>query len=52
MKILVIAGDYWHPMELIKRGIGQMGCPVLIKKQDNCSVPDSYKTRYYKKMSQ
>ena len=24
MKILVIAGDYWHPMELIRREIGQM----------------------------
>lgn len=25
MKILVIAGDYWHPIEVIKRGITKMG---------------------------
>ena len=25
MKILVLAGDFWHPMELVKRGITKMG---------------------------
>lgn len=24
MKILVIAGDYWHPMEVVRRGIEEM----------------------------
>ena len=24
MKILVLAGDYWHPMEVVKRGIERM----------------------------